>query len=104
LFTVHDCKRLAEHCTAAEVFGSRKTVLIQLCPSEHTMPFRLCSRQLNTEVTFAVMISKAPGQMLKHVGIYLPWLVVSTASSMWHFPDPVHLMLLLQLLKGIDYI
>ena len=36
-----------EHCIAADVIGSRKTTLtpmIQICPSDLTIPFKLCRR------------------------------------------------------------
>lgn len=100
LVAVCNQKRLAKHCIAADVTGSRKTVLIQLCPSDHTVPSKLCIRQYPTKMTFPVTITKARGQMHKHVGIYLPLPVFPLASSVWHFPDPCPL----QLFKGIDSI
>ena len=39
------------------------------------------------KTSFAVTISKAQGQTFKQAATYPP----STASSMWHFPYPLHL-------------
>jgi hypothetical protein len=55
---------LHEHCRAAEVTISKKAILVsrvQLCPSDLTVPFKLCRRQFAIKIAFAVTISKAQG-------------------------------------------
>jgi hypothetical protein len=62
-----------EHSIAAEFIGSRKTILIlsiQSCPSVSTIPFKMCRRRFPIKIAFAMTLSKAQGQMLKHVAIY----------------------------------
>jgi hypothetical protein len=45
------------------------------------------------------------GKTLKRVGMCPPSIVFPTASSLWDFPEPLHLSTsLLQLLKGIDIV
>jgi hypothetical protein len=47
--------------------------------------------------------NKAQRQTLKRVAVYPLAPVFPMASSVWHFPNPLHLTtLLLQLLKAID--
>jgi hypothetical protein len=65
--------------TAAEVTGSRKIIpipRIRLCPSDPTIPFKLCRRRFPIKIAFAVPINKAQGQTLK------PSPVFPMASSM----------------------
>jgi hypothetical protein len=99
-------KGLHEHCTATEVTGCIKTILIpkvQLCPSAGTIPFKLCTRQFPIRIVFALTINKFQDYMLERVAIYLPSPVFPMARSIRHFPDPLHLTTsLLQLLRDID--
>jgi len=69
-----------EHCKAADVIGSRKTTLIpmiQICPSDPTIPFKLCRRQFLISTAFAMTISTAQVQMPNQVGIYSPFYAFS---------------------------
>jgi len=69
-----------EHCIAADVIGSRKTTLtpmIQICPSDPTIPFKLCRRQCLINTMFALIINTAQVQMPNHVGIYPPFYALS---------------------------
>ena len=51
----------------------------------------------------AMTVNMADGHTLTCVGIYLPSCFVPMDSSVWNFPQPLHLtMSLLQLLKGTD--
>ena len=57
-------KGLHEHGIAAEVNGSRKTILIptlQLCSSGLTTPFRLYKRRFRTKIAFTMPINKDQG-------------------------------------------
>ena len=85
---------------------SRKTLLIpriHLCLSYPNIPFKLCRRRFPTKIAFVVAISKAQEQTLKRDGVYPPSPVISMASYMLHFPDPLHFLnSLLQFLKSID--
>ena len=66
---------LHDHWTTEEAIGSWKTIpipSIQFCPSDRTIPFKLCRRQFPTQIAFAMTTSKAQGQTLKRVRIYEP--------------------------------
>jgi hypothetical protein len=85
--------------TAVEVTGRRMTVLIpmiHLCPSDPTIPSN-CVGDFPVKIAFAVTISKAQRQMVRHFGIYRPSPVFyfSMACSMWHFPKSLLVMTLL---------
>jgi hypothetical protein len=80
---------LREHCTqvvicdciAGKVSGSRNAVLIpsiQFCPSDPTVPFKLCRRRFAIKIAFAVTVNKAEEQTFRRVGIY----PLSPVSSM----------------------
>jgi hypothetical protein len=48
-------------------------------------------------------VNKNLEQTLGGAGVFLPFLIFSMASGMWHLPDPLYLaMSLSQRLKGID--
>ena len=64
---------LHEHCTAVEIPGSRKTILIpriELCPSDPTTPFKQRRRRFQINIACASTINEAQGQKLKRAGIY----------------------------------
>ena len=66
---------LHEHCLGAKVTVFRKIILvpkIQLCPSDPTIPFKLCRRRFPIKIAFAMTVSKAQGQTLKRAAIYPP--------------------------------
>jgi len=55
---------LHEHCTAAEIPGSRNTILIPsilLCPSDPTTPFKLHRRRFPINIAFAITINEPQG-------------------------------------------
>jgi hypothetical protein len=63
---------LHEHCITAEVIDSILIPRIQLCPSDPAIVFRLCRRRFSIKIAFAVTVSKAKGQTLKRLAIFLP--------------------------------
>jgi ATP-dependent exoDNAse (exonuclease V), alpha subunit - helicase superfamily I member len=83
----------------AETAGSRTTILglrIQSCPSDPTIPFKLCSRRFPIKNAFAMTISKAQGQTLKRATIYPTSSLFPMASSVWNFPEPFYFTRVLQ--------
>jgi hypothetical protein len=99
---------LDKHCIAVKVTGYRKTIItpsIQLRPSDPSIRFKQRIRRFPIKFASAVTSSKAQRQTLKRVAIYPPSPVFfpPMASSMWHFPNPLHLTTsLLQLLECVD--
>jgi ATP-dependent DNA helicase PIF1 len=62
------------HCMAADVTGSRKTILIpiiQLCPPDPTIHLQTVKKQFPIKLLFAMTINNTQWQTLKHVGIYV---------------------------------
>jgi hypothetical protein len=86
---------LHEHCSAAEVIGSRKTMRIpriRYRPSDPIPAFKICRRRYAMKIVFAMKINKAQGWSLKRAGIYpLSPFFAPMASCMWHFAEPLHL-------------
>jgi hypothetical protein len=75
--------------------GSRKTLLmlrIHLCLSYPNIPFKLCRRRFPTKIALAVALSKAQEQNLKRDRVYPLSSVISMASYMLYFPDPLHFL------------
>ena len=75
-----------EHCIAAEVVDSRETIplpRIHLRLSDPNIHFQLCRRRLPIKITFVLTISKAQGQRLKRVRIYLPSLFIFFCLVSW---------------------
>ena len=75
--------------------GSKKTLLI---PRIHSylsypnIPFKLCRRRFPTKIALAVALSKAQEQNLKRDGVYPTSPVISMASYVLHFPEPLHFL------------
>jgi hypothetical protein len=72
-------RRLHKHFTAAEVTGSGETFLIssiRICPPDPTLPFKRRRGRFPIKIAFAMTISKAQGQTLKPVAVYLPSFVL----------------------------
>jgi hypothetical protein len=66
---------LHAHCVAADVTGSRKTLLtpsFQLRPPDFAFSFKLCRRRFAIKIVFEVTISKAEAWMLQRLGISPP--------------------------------
>jgi hypothetical protein len=69
-----------EHYIATDVTGSRKTTfipMIQICPSDPAIPFKLCRRQFLINTAFTMINNAAQAQMPNHVGIYSPFYAFS---------------------------
>jgi hypothetical protein len=94
LVAAYDCNGITQALHKSRSFGSGETSLIPgilLCSPDPNLPFKRRRRQFPVKIAFAMTISKAQGQTLKPVAIYLPSSVFPMASSMWNFPDPLHL-------------
>lgn len=59
-------------------------------------------RQFPIEIAFAMTIKRSQGQSLNMLEYIHHQLVLHTASSTWHLPDPLRMLSLLQLLQGSD--
>jgi hypothetical protein len=93
---------LHEHCTAGEVTGSRKIILIlriQLCPSYPTIPFRL-QKTISDQIVFAMKI-RLKRRTLDVLGYIHHRLFFSVANSEWHFFQS-SFDVTVTLLKGFD--
>ena len=77
-------RELQDNAIDAEIVGGQhagKRVFIPRIPmspsDDISLPFKLKRKQFPIRLSFAVIINKAQGQTIPHVGIYLPELVFS---------------------------
>ncbi|KAK1398933.1 hypothetical protein POM88_008796 [Heracleum sosnowskyi] len=67
-----------QHCVECEViagqFKGTKHFIprMELCPTETRLPFKLCRKQMPTQICYAMTINKAQGQSLEKVALFLP--------------------------------
>ena len=94
------------HCIAAEVAGSRKSLLtpsVQLRPWDFAFFFSNCAEDdLQSKSRLTWQSVRLLGRRLSVVQLTHHPLFLSTASSVWHFPDPLHWTSLLQLSKDAN--
>jgi len=103
----YDCKGLAQALPSSASYSAKKNCA---CTQDSVTSVGLCRSRCQMKITFATTIKKGQGQMLKHIVIYIYMhhclhpLPPCVSSSVWHFFDPLCLLLLLllQSFKGID--
>jgi len=101
----HYRKRLARTMHSNLRSGSRQTILapsIQLCPSDLTVPFKLCRRRFPIKMAFGMTI-RPKGRRLNLLQYIYRHMSFPTANSVRRLIVPLHLTKsLLQILNTID--
>ena len=78
---------LHEHCIAAEVFGSRRSLLtprVHLCSPDPTMPFKQCTRRFLIRIAFDVKTNKAQEHTLIRSEIFILMWWTNKCTLLYH--------------------